>query len=332
VIAFALGLGLALAPAAPSGPLAIDAAIDKAVAWIDALEADPATLREKHGMRGKKHWNEKLFAYFVLATKEKDPARRAAFVARFEKALAPARAPAFHTFDDEDKKLFREEILSYVSAYDMAARLGLAFPEWRKSIAERVPAIAKDLPNRAIHWQMTFVHLLEGLGFDMPEKLDMIAAKGLVAERRGADALSAADIYGLVHEIFVLSDQGRREPRYPSDAARLYARALLPYLSARAVRENDVDLLAEILVAMRHAGVESHSAFEDGVRHLLTRQNPNGTFGTYERRRAELARAGSQFDVDAGAYLHTTAVAVWALAEAREVPFNTSSPSAPRPR
>lgn len=306
-----------LAPAPEGDRAAIDSSLEKAVAWVDALRVDPKALRDEHGMRGKKYLTEKLFVYFALATAEKDPGKRAAIVEKFKTAFAPAADPEFHAFDDADLKLFREEAMSYLNALYLASRLGLADPAHGKSVAEKQPAIAKDLPNRAVHWQMTFVFLLSKLGATPPVTLDSLAPKTILASRRATNGLSTEDTYGLVHEISVLASYGESPVRWPTPESRLYAQAALPVLVERCIRDNDADLLAEVLVAMRFSGFDSNTAFADGVRHLLTRQNENGSFGNYERRRAELLRAKSRFDVDVGGYLHTTEVAIWALLGAR---------------
>lgn len=332
-LALPVALVLALSPsAAPAEKAAIDAAIEKATAWIDALPVDPKALREEREMRGKKYFAEKLFAYASLAAKESDPTKKAAIVAKFEAAFAPARAPEFHAFDATDVKLLREESMSYLTALWLASRLGVALPEGAKSVAEKKDAILKDLPNRAVHWQMNFVFLLEKLGHAAPGGLAPLAQKTILANKRPTNSLSVEEIYGLAHEIFVLSAFGDEPMRWPTPESRLYAQAALPALVQRAIRDNDADLLAELLVAMRLADLAPGAAYEDGVRHLLSRQNENGSFGTYERRRAELARAGSRFDVDVGGYLHTTEVAIWALAEARALALRTSAGAAPTPR
>lgn len=333
-------LVLAFSPAAAASAsgtdaAAIDAAIERAVAWIDALPVDPKALREERGMRGKKHFAEKLFAYAVLAKAESDPKKREAIVAKFAAAFAPARAREFHEFDVSDVKLLREESMSYLTALWLAARLGVPAPEGKASVAEKKAAIAKDLPNRAVHWQLAFAFLLGKLGHEPPESVESLARKTMLAAKRPTNSLSVEDVYGLVHEIFVLSSYGDEPVRWPTPESRLYAHAALPALVQRAIRDNDADLLAELLVAMRLSSLSAGATFEDGVRHLLGRQNPDGSFGTYERRRAELERAGSRFDVNVGGYLHTTEVALWALLEARAAKRagpSTSEAAEPRPR
>jgi hypothetical protein len=283
-------------------------------------------------MSGKKHFVEKLFVYWVLARAEKDAARRAAWVEKFRAAWAPANDAAFHEIDESDVELLRQEAMPYLSAAHLAASLGVASEATLAAVARRAPAIERDLPNRPIHWQMGLSYLLEKLGRKPPVTRDELMGKGLLAARRGTDSLSVEDVYALVHEVFYLSDQGDRDMKWPSADARLWAQAALPFLVRRAIRDDDADLLAELLVATRFAGFSSNEAFADGVRHLLTRQNENGSFGRYERRRAELARAGSRFDVDVGGYLHTTEVAIWALVQAREARLSTSAGAAPTRR
>jgi hypothetical protein len=71
--------------------------------------------------------------------------------------------------------------------------------------------------------------------------------------------------YELTHIVFYLSEYGRRDPQL--EAAALTS---LEYAGILAYLDQNLDLLAEICVALRHAGRVPSPIWEDAVRHSLT--------------------------------------------------------------
>ena len=72
--------------------------------------------------------------------------------------------------------------------------------------------------------------------------------------------------YELTHIVFYLSEYGRRDPQLDGTALRS-----LEFAGIVAFLDHNVDLLAEICVAMRQAGQVPHPIWENAVRHGLSR-------------------------------------------------------------
>lgn len=70
--------------------------------------------------------------------------------------------------------------------------------------------------------------------------------------------------YELTHIVFYLSEYGRRDPRLSADALRS-----LEYAGILAHLDQNIDLLAEICVALRQAGTQPNPIWVDAVRKTL---------------------------------------------------------------
>lgn len=70
--------------------------------------------------------------------------------------------------------------------------------------------------------------------------------------------------YELTHIVFYLSEYGRRDPQLDKAALRS-----LEYAGILAYLDQNLDLLAEICVAMRQAGQVPHHSWEEAIRHCL---------------------------------------------------------------
>jgi hypothetical protein len=112
--------------------------------------------------------------------------------------------------------------------------------------------------------------------------------------------------YSLYHEIAPVTDLGRAPPRGFSDDEVEFARRILPDLYAVSRRAEDVDAVAEVLVAAALLGARERDYYRDGIEWLLARQAQDGTY----RRPREAGPAGP-----ARHYRHAVLVASWALLE-----------------
>lgn len=71
--------------------------------------------------------------------------------------------------------------------------------------------------------------------------------------------------YELTHIVFYLSEYGRRDPQLSADALKS-----LEYAGILALLDRNMDLLAEICVALRQAGRQPDPIWEDAVRRTLS--------------------------------------------------------------
>ncbi|SFT75836.1 DUF6902 family protein [Sedimentitalea nanhaiensis] len=87
-----------------------------------------------------------------------------------------------------------------------------------------------------------------------------------IAASRGFAIPNPRAAYELTHVVFYLSDYGRRDPHLPAGAA-----VSLEYAGLLAYLDQNVDLLAEICIAMRHAKLTPSPIWEGWVQSELHR-------------------------------------------------------------
>ena len=76
--------------------------------------------------------------------------------------------------------------------------------------------------------------------------------------------------------------------------------------------QKDADPAAELVSCMDYLGFTDSAVYREGLEFLLQSQRPDGSWGNYERQKAQLGETV----VDQQLYLHTTDVAIGALASA----------------
>lgn len=77
---------------------------------------------------------------------------------------------------------------------------------------------------------------------------------------------------------------------------------------------NNPDLVAELLICLQYVGLKKTKQCTEAVDYLLYCQNQNGSWGNYEGFMKKAAISNPNYIVEASQYLHTTHVALWALA------------------
>jgi len=89
----------------------------------------------------------------------------------------------------------------------------------------------------------------------------------------------------------------------------VYLRWSLDRLTVRYLMADNRDLVSELAFCMAYVGFTDLAVFREAISALLQSQNPDGSWGSYQEARATY---GPRLDV--AMYLHTTAMAVKALA------------------
>jgi len=288
-------------------------------AFAASLDVDPVALREERGMKGTKAFVELLRLYRDLG-RNASPEQRTSYLAAVRRASHAISDPRYHGLADAPVERFREDVLSYLSAYLLLGDFGLERSRYRAEIDAIVPRIEQDLPNRGPSQRLAFVRHFEALGLPAPDHIDAILPQTLFRRRVPATQLRHMDQYLLTHEIYALTDHGR------IPASQVFTRddieyfdAVLPVLLESAIERGDVDLAAEIVVSYPMLGRAGEPAYLEGLEFLVDSQNPNGSFGNWEGIRALAAAKKPRYDVDVGFYLHTTEVVIWALAGAESI-------------
>jgi hypothetical protein len=150
-------------------------------------------------------------------------------------------------------------------------------------------------------------------GWEKPEALYASEA-GLLDARLPKLRYGTLSSYALAHEVSAVFMNGLQRSQSVFDSDELaYLRRILPPLVIRLTAARNVDLVAELLSAMTYLEFHTFPEYRSGIVFLLGSQNPNGSWGDYEKQRATYGDG-----VDQKFYLHTTMVSLRALLEAHE--------------
>ena len=288
----------------------------KAAAWMASIDADPVRVRHEKGMKGKKHMVEAMHTYLYLYRLAAGEKERQVYRARFAQLARATGRPEYHNLAAVPLAEFREDSTSYLNACLVMEHFGLDTAHYRAEIKKVLPRILEDVPRRGVNQQIAFRYMLDKLKLGDKFRVDDLIPLTVVRKRKPLAQLSVAEQYDVTHEIFPLGEFGRQKITAFDAADREYLRRLMAEMVAQYTAVNNVDLLAEALVCMRYLDFEAMPEYRKGLDYILTHQNPNGSFGSYERERAQMRLTRPKYDVDLGGYLHTTEVCLWALAEA----------------
>ncbi len=127
--------------------------------------------------------------------------------------------------------------------------------------------------------RLLYAVYLPPCGIDLGLSVSSLRARGMLADRPGEASLTMTDVYYLTHEIFAYTDYGTKPLLGLSDAERQYLLRVLPFFTVFYAAWNNLDLVGELLACLSAADMRSTWAYQEGVRVLLERQNPDGSFG-----------------------------------------------------
>ena len=303
------------------------AAKGKARAWFDRLEIDPVELL-KHRVKGKKKTAEILGVYKNFHRHTTDPAEKEAILRRVRELAGHTERPEYHNMRTCPDTEFTQNSMSYFRVMWLMRDFGLDITHYLTELKKVKPRMDLHFQRRGPWQRAMFAEYYDRFGLDKPpELLNTPMQRGVIARRLPAEKYDppqttpdgrtnkrTKDSYDLTHEVFVAFNYGlqRSQDRFsPEDLA--YTRQVLPVLVRRYIAENNPDLTAEMLSCMTYLGWHSDPAYRAGVDYLLNSQNPNGTWGDYERFRKAYGKY-----LDQQVYLHTTMVATRALMEVYE--------------
>lgn len=288
----------------------------KSAAWLATVDADPIRLRREKGMKGKKHFVEALHGYLYLYHLADGEKERREYKNRVKALIRHTERPEYHNLATIPLGEFREDSTSYLNACHVMQLFGLDTKAYKAEVRKVLPRILEDMPKRGINQQIAFRYLLDKLGLGEKFRVDDLIPRSVIRTHRDVARLSVGEQYDITHEIFPLGDFGQKKITAFRESDRDYLRRLMPAMVDAYTAGGNIDLLAEALVCMRFLDFEDMPAYRKGLDYILANQNPNGSFGRYEREREQMRVSRPRYDVDIGGYLHTTEVCLWALAEA----------------
>jgi hypothetical protein len=306
LVTFATTAPAHVVAAAPAESIGIARALDRAAAWLDTLSVDCAVLRA-HGVKGRKKLAEILDAELELSHDR--PADRARIDTRVRALAAQTTNPGYHDLAHVSEQELREDGMSYLRVAWLMDSLGLDTHDYRRAIAAARPRLETHLGIRGVWQRAEFERYFMAFGLEPVAPIPPAAlAGGVIARRLPVDAYDLDRAYDLTHEVFLRCEDPAGTPARWGSGDRAYLDRTLPELARRALAHGGTDILAELLTATREAGEGAEPIEGEGVSALIAAQNPDGSWGSYERDRALYGPWVEQRE-----YLHTTMVVIEAL-------------------
>lgn len=286
---------------------AYESEIARARAWLDGLTVDPIELRKK-GFKGKKKLVEQLDAYvflFGIAGGEE----KKAIADRVRQIAQVTDRVGYHDMLEVSDAAFKQDATSYLRAAVLLEKLGLDTTRYRSEIQRVAPRLSAHLKDRGPNQRRVFHTYYLHFGLEEPFPLEDALQQGLIARRRDPGTMSFSDAYDLTHEVFALYEFGDRLDLDPFNASeKQYLRATLDPLTRRYIKEDNVDLVAELVTCMAYLRFKDLPAYDQGLKMILASQNADGSWGRYDREREKIGD-----DVNQVFMLHTTLVVIGAL-------------------
>lgn len=283
------------------------ASIAKARGFLDGLEVDPIALRAVR-IKGKKKLTEALDSYYRL-WQVAPPDARAAIKKRVEALAVPTREDRYHDLLLVPDPVLKEDATSYLRAAVLLDRMGVDIKRYREEISNAKWRLDAQMKDRGPHQRRAFHTYYKHFGLTEPFELQGALGHGLIAGRADPDKLSRLDVYAVTHEVYAAYDFGEALDADPFSQGDLdYLSVALPKLMTVWLDKKDPDLVAELIACQRYVRMTGDPTYARGLEYLLTSQNPDGSWGSYEAMRARLGEYVKQ-----GFYLHSTMVAIEAL-------------------
>jgi hypothetical protein len=181
-----------------------------------------------------------------------------------------------------------------VNVKPLADAMRLYLPDLELEIS-RVPASLKAL----------YAAYLPAAKIDLGLSLHDLRRQGMLASRPRETDLTLADVYYLTHEIYAHTDYAAI-PLSPSPEEAAYLLRVLPFYTLFYANLNNLDIMAELASCLHAVGMRDTYAYQEAIRVLVERQNPDGSFGLIDPR-------GRERPPEPREYLHATMNALWAL-------------------
>ena len=274
----------------------------KSFRYANFLNFDLAYIRRK-GLPDKKYFAEFLGIYlkFQKAGLDKKIIHKR-LLPFYEKTLKPN----FHNMAKVNDKLFKKNSMSYMRIMWLLKELDFDISYYQKEFSKIKKRMDKHLAVRGEWQKVVFDKYYDFFKLEKPAILKNAKnLKGPIATQQKYNSYNRNKTYELTHFIFAAYDYGKKTSQSRFSMVDLvYLQKILPQLIKKFERKNNDDLVSELLTCQVLLGNVSSTSFKNSYIRILSRQNNDGSFGSYEKYRKKVGK-----DVEFRAYLHTTLVA-----------------------
>lgn len=253
---------------------AVTAAISRAVNWLAGVQIDPFA----EGAASLRMYTMEIETRHRVWLLEKDAGRRTEYETVLRNRLAQVL--------DSDRLIAALEGEGGTGAFTEVAVLADRCRQHAvdagplvSALSARREALRAEVERVPPSVKLLYAVYLPSAGIDLGLSTSALRAKGMLATRPSEVDLTLADVYYLTHEIFSYSDYCTRPLLDLSEPERLYLLRVLPFFTVFYAAWNNLDIVGELLTCLWAANMRATFAYEEGVRVLLERQNPDGSFG-----------------------------------------------------
>ncbi len=284
----------------------------KAIKWINELQLDlPAIQSKKLGE--KKFLAEYIGFYWKRYKNETDTLIKKEIRTQLTPYYQYTLSRAYHNMQNLDDKLFKKNSMSYLRVMWLFRELGFDITSYRQEVLKIKPLLDAQLGVRG-NWQKeVFKDYYHIFNLKMPSSLiNTHFNNGIITQELPLEKYNLHKVYNFTHFIFAGFEYGNKTEASRFNKTELhYIEQILPQLAKRYRTDKpNIDILGELVTCMIFLGYTDTPEFKKSYRYLLEHQNPDGSWGAYEKARKKIGN-----DIDFRAYLHTTLVVFEALEE-----------------
>ncbi len=277
-----------------AAPEDLDASLQRATEWLATVSVDPFS----DGVESFRRFAVEVECWHRLWALESDGPRRDLFdretASRLAKAGDPERLKRILSETEGRDALTEMALLA-----SRSGEHGIDPRPFRLALEAHRALLEEEIKRAPPSLRILYASLLPAAGVGSPLPPAEARPGGMLARRPAEIDLTLRDVYHLTHEVFALCDYGLRPlgPLPPEEQA--YLLRVLPFFATYYAVGGHLDISGEVLICMVAAGLTDTRAYREGVRTILERQNPDGSFGA-----PDVAAIGRP--LEAGDYLHPT--------------------------
>jgi hypothetical protein len=252
----------------------IDAAIERSIRWLENVRAEPFT----GSAADLRVYTVEVECWHRLSILDTDPDRRS----RFERVTADRLAEVLDRARLEQVLSGPDGTTVFTELLVLAARCrehGIDPAPIREVLLLRRRDVLDEAGRVPPSIRALYAAYLPAVGLQSAVPIDQIRRDGMRARRPCEVDLGLADVYYLTHEIFADCDYGFRPLPAGGAAEQAYLLRVLPFYTLLYAGVGNLDIVGELLVCMRSAALRNTFGYQEGIRVLLERQNPDGSYG-----------------------------------------------------
>ncbi len=257
--------------------VALGRASQRVAAWLSEGSFDPYA---GVGIDSLRLFALETECWHRLAVGEGDPARRAAyeeeFLRRARLALDPARLSR-----RLGARRSAEGWIEILMLADRGVEHGLDRDAIRSVFQPHASKIGAEMDRGTRSAGALIASYLASIDLDVGRPFERYRDAGVLARRPREIEMNVGDVYGLVQEIHAIAGL-RRNAMHVSILERDYLRAILPFFSITYLLLGRHEMVGDLVSCLNLLSMTETYGYREGLRVLLARQNPDGSFGEGE--------------------------------------------------